>query len=60
MQVISCPASILDYVTDQVRGLTYGSEEYVRRRCKEANVLPLQIGVEGSLMDYPYATCWFE
>ena len=24
-------------------------EEYVRRRCKEANVLPLQIGVEGSL-----------
>ena len=29
-------------------------EEYVRRRCKEANVLPLQIGVEGSLMDYPY------
>ena len=32
-------------------------EEYVRRRCKEANVLPLQIGVEGSLMDYPYATC---
>ena len=32
-------------------------EEYVRRRCKEANVLPLQIGVEGSLMDYPYAPC---
>ena len=32
-------------------------EEYVRRRCKETNVLPLQIGVEGSLMDYPYATC---
>lgn len=32
-------------------------EEYVRRRCKEVNVLPLQIGVEGSLMDYPYATC---
>ena len=32
-------------------------EEYVRRRCKEANVLPLQIGVEGSVMDYPYATC---
>ena len=32
-------------------------EEYVRRCCKEANVLPLQIGVEGSLMDYPYATC---
>ena len=32
-------------------------EEYVRRRCKEANVLPLQVGVEGSLMDYPYATC---
>ena len=32
-------------------------EEYVRRRCKEENVLPLQIGVEGSIMDYPYATC---
>lgn len=32
-------------------------EEYVRRRCKEANVLPLQIGVDGTLMDYPYATC---
>ena len=32
-------------------------EEYVRRRCKEANVLPLQIGVDGSVMDYPYATC---
>ena len=32
-------------------------EEYVRRRCKEKNVLPLQIGVEGSIMDYPYATC---
>ena len=32
-------------------------EEYVRRCCKEANVLPLQIGVEGSVMDYPYATC---
>ncbi|HFI0292169.1 TPA: methionyl aminopeptidase [Streptococcus suis] len=32
-------------------------EEYVRRRCKEANVLPLQIGVDGELMDYPYATC---
>ena len=32
-------------------------EEYVRRHCKEANVLPLQIGVEGSVMDYPYATC---
>ncbi|MDU5660935.1 MAG: M24 family metallopeptidase, partial [Streptococcus sp.] len=32
-------------------------EEYVRRRCKEENVLPLQIGVEGSVMDYPYATC---
>ena len=32
-------------------------EEYVRRRCKEANVLPLQIGVEGSVMDYPFATC---
>lgn len=32
-------------------------EEFVRRRCKEENVLPLQIGVDGSLMDYPYATC---
>ncbi|MCR8968054.1 methionyl aminopeptidase [Streptococcus zalophi] len=32
-------------------------EEYVRRRCKESNVLPLQIGVDGQLMDYPYATC---
>ncbi|ERJ76346.1 methionyl aminopeptidase [Streptococcus sobrinus] len=32
-------------------------EEYVRHRCKEANVLPLQIGVDGQLMDYPYATC---
>lgn len=32
-------------------------EEYVRHRCKEANVLPLQIGVDGHLMDYPYATC---
>ena len=32
-------------------------EEYVRLRCKESNALPLQIGVEGSIMDYPYATC---
>lgn len=32
-------------------------EEFVRRHCKEENVLPLQIGVDGSLMDYPYATC---
>lgn len=32
-------------------------EEYVRRRCKEENVLPLQIGVDGAVMDYPYATC---
>ena len=32
-------------------------EEYVRKRCKEDNALPLQIGVEGSVMDYPYATC---
>lgn len=32
-------------------------EEYVRRRCKECNVLPLQIGVDGAVMDYPYATC---
>lgn len=32
-------------------------EEYVRRRCKEGNVLPLQIGVDGAVMDYPYATC---
>lgn len=27
-------------------------EEYVRRRCQEDNALPLQIGVEGSIMDY--------
>ena len=32
-------------------------EEYVRKRCKEDNFLPLQIGVDGHLMDYPYATC---
>lgn len=32
-------------------------EEYVRKRCKEENVLPLQIGVDGHIMDYPYATC---
>lgn len=32
-------------------------EEYVRKRCKEENYLPLQIGVEGETMDYPYATC---
>ncbi|MET3558395.1 methionyl aminopeptidase [Streptococcus rupicaprae] len=32
-------------------------ELYVRKRCKEENVLPLQIGVDGHLMDYPYATC---
>ena len=32
-------------------------EEYVRRRCKEENVLPLQIGVDGSIMDYPYTVC---
>lgn len=32
-------------------------EAYVRRRCKEDNVLPLQIGVDGHVMDYPYATC---
>ena len=32
-------------------------EEYVRRRCKEENFLPLQIGVDGAMMDYPYATC---
>lgn len=32
-------------------------ETYVRKRCKEDNVLPLQIGVEGHVMDYPYATC---
>lgn len=32
-------------------------EEYVRKRCKEDNFLPLQIGVDGYLMDYPYATC---
>ncbi len=32
-------------------------EEFVRRRCREENVLPLQIGVDGHIMDYPYATC---
>lgn len=32
-------------------------EEYVRKICQEKNVLPLQIGVDGELMDYPYATC---
>lgn len=32
-------------------------EEYVRKRCKEGNVLPLQIGVDGEIMDFPYATC---
>lgn len=32
-------------------------EEYVRKICKEKNVLPLQIGVDGEIMDYPYATC---
>lgn len=32
-------------------------EEYVRKRCKLDNMLPLQIGVEGQIMDYPYATC---
>ncbi|VEI60543.1 methionine aminopeptidase [Streptococcus mutans] len=32
-------------------------EEYVRRRCKEENFLPLQIGADGHFMDYPYATC---
>ncbi|HFR3765471.1 TPA: methionyl aminopeptidase [Streptococcus suis] len=32
-------------------------EEYVRKTCKEKNVLPLQIGVDGEIMDYPYATC---
>lgn len=32
-------------------------EEYVRKRCKEANVLPLQIGVDGHLEDFAYATC---
>lgn len=32
-------------------------EEYVRKVCKDKNVLPLQIGVDGELMDYPYATC---
>src|SRR5574344_1833853 len=31
-------------------------EEYVRKICKENNVLPLQIGVDCELMDYPYAT----
>ncbi|OFI50564.1 type I methionyl aminopeptidase [Floricoccus tropicus] len=32
-------------------------EEYVRKRCKEENFLPLQIGVDGEIQDYPYATC---
>lgn len=33
-------------------------EEYVRRICKEKNVLPLQIGVdEGNYNPFPYATC---
>lgn len=32
-------------------------EEYVRKVCKEKNVIPMQIGVDGSMMDYPYATC---
>ncbi len=32
-------------------------EEYVRKVCKDNNVLPLQIGVDGHIMDYPYATC---
>lgn len=32
-------------------------EEYVRKVCKEKNCLPLQIGVDGNVMDYPYATC---
>ncbi|MFV0556165.1 MAG: methionyl aminopeptidase [Lactovum sp.] len=32
-------------------------EEYVRSVCKEKNVIPLQIGVDGAYMDYPYATC---
>ncbi len=33
-------------------------EEYVRRVCKEKNVIPLQIGVdEGNYNPFPYATC---
>ncbi|MDR0199710.1 MAG: methionyl aminopeptidase [Streptococcaceae bacterium] len=33
-------------------------EEYVRKRCKEDNFLPLQIGVdEGYVNPFPYATC---
>jgi len=32
-------------------------EEFVRRRCREENILPLQIGVPGMKMRYPYATC---
>ncbi|MFC4651433.1 methionyl aminopeptidase [Lactococcus nasutitermitis] len=32
-------------------------EEYVRKVCKEKNVLPLQIGVDGEMTDFPYATC---
>ncbi len=34
-----------------------GIEDYMCRRCKEENFLPLQIGVDGAMMDYPYATC---
>ncbi len=30
-------------------------EEYVRRRCRRK--CSATIGVEGSIMDYPYATC---
>ena len=34
-------------------------EEYVRRRCKEENFLPLQIGVDGAMMDYPLCNLLF-
>ena len=32
-------------------------EEYVRRRCKEENSPSFTDGVDGAVMDYPYATC---
>ncbi len=32
-------------------------EEECPQALSKANALPLQIGVEGSIMDYPYATC---
>lgn len=56
-------AAVLTSIHIGLRGLIkpgvdmWAVEEYVRKRCKEENVLPLQIGVDGHLMDYPYATC---